>query len=128
MGRDDPQIPMNPPEFMLAPHSMTDAKYNLWGSGVSYAEQLLEGLEYEEYNITYLMPPSLFRYMLNLSFLFSLFFFSFLFFMTSNVGNCNRGDLLSVSPLILHISLGRFMLMVRMALLRSMSCPIILTS
>ena len=56
MGRDDPQISMDPPEFMLALHSMIDAKYNSWGSGVSYAEWLLEGLDYEEFNITYLMP------------------------------------------------------------------------
>ena len=28
MGMDDPLIPRDPLEFMLAPHSMTDAKYN----------------------------------------------------------------------------------------------------
>ena len=47
---------MDPLEFMLAPHSMTNAKYNSWGSGVSYAEWLLEGLDYEEFNITRPMP------------------------------------------------------------------------
>ena len=31
MGMDDPQIPKDPPKFMLAPHSMTDVKYNSWG-------------------------------------------------------------------------------------------------
>ena len=41
---------------MLAPHSMTDAEYNTWGSGISYAEWLLEGLDYEEFNHTCLMP------------------------------------------------------------------------
>ena len=56
MGKDDPQIPKDPPEFMLAPHFMTDVEYNLWGSGVSYAKRLLEGLDYEKFNITYLMP------------------------------------------------------------------------
>ena len=35
---------------------MTEAEYNLWGSGVSYAERLLEGLDYEEFNITRFMP------------------------------------------------------------------------
>ena len=35
---------------------MTNSKYNLWGSGVPYAEWLLEGLDYEEFNITCLMP------------------------------------------------------------------------
>ena len=56
MGRDDPQILMDHPEFMLAPHSMTDAEYNLWKSGIPYAGRLLEGLDYEEFNITCLMP------------------------------------------------------------------------
>ena len=41
---------------MLAPHSMTDVEYNLWGSDVSYAERLLKGLDYEEFNISHLMP------------------------------------------------------------------------
>ena len=56
MGRDDPQILMDPPEFMLALHSMTDVEYNSWRRGVSYAERLLKGLNYEEFNITRLMP------------------------------------------------------------------------
>ena len=47
---------MDPPEFMLAPHFMIDAKYNSWGNGVPYTRQLLEGLDYEEFNITRLMP------------------------------------------------------------------------
>ncbi|KAK9991787.1 hypothetical protein SO802_026772 [Lithocarpus litseifolius] len=47
---------MDPPEFMLAAHSMTDAEYNSWGIGVSYAEWLLKELDYEEFNITRLMP------------------------------------------------------------------------
>ena len=64
--------------------------------------------------------------MLNL-FFFSFFSFS-LFVMTSNVGNCNRGDLLLVSPLILRTSFGRSMLVVLMALLRSVLCPVILMS
>ena len=55
MGRDDPQISMDPPEFMLALHSMIDAKYNSWGNGVSYAKRLLKGLDFEEFNITRLM-------------------------------------------------------------------------
>ena len=43
MGRDDPQISMDPLEFMLSSLSMIDAEYNSWGRGVSYAERLLEG-------------------------------------------------------------------------------------
>ena len=44
MGRDDPQILMDPPKFMLALNSMINAEY------------LFEGLDYEEFNITLLMP------------------------------------------------------------------------
>ena len=54
-------------------------------------------------------------------------FFS-LFVMTTNVRNCNRGDLPSMSPLILHISIRRSTPMTQMALLGSMSCPLILMS
>ena len=49
----------------------------------------------------------LFRYMLQLLYFFSFFFT--LFVMTPNVRNFNRGELLLISPLILHISLGRSM-------------------
>ena len=66
--------------------------------------------------------PLLFKYMINLFF----FCFFFVFVMTSNMGNCNRGDLLPVSPLILYTSLEWSMLMAQMALLRSVSCLIIL--
>ena len=59
----------------------------------------------------------------------TLFLLSFsLLVMTTDTGNCNRGDLLLVSPLILHTSLGQSMLMARMALLESASCPVILMS
>ena len=56
VGRDGLQIPMDPPEFVLAPHTMTDAEYNSWESGISYAKRLLERLDYEEFNISHLMP------------------------------------------------------------------------
>ena len=56
VGMNDPQIPRDPPEFMLALHSMTDVEYNSWGSDTSYAERLLEGLDYDEFNITHFMP------------------------------------------------------------------------
>ena len=85
MGRDDPQIPRDPPEFMLAPHFMTDAKYNSWGSGVSYTERLLEGLDYEEFNITRLIPSLTVQiYAQTLDLFLSLFFLC-------HVGNCNGG-------------------------------------
>ena len=120
MGRDNPQILMDPLEFMLAPHFIADAKYNSWGSGVPYAKQLLKELDYKEFNITHLLHSFIVQvYAHSLSF----FFF---FVMTSNVGNCNRGDLLPVSPLALRISLGQSMLKALMALLESVLCPVIL--
>ena len=122
VGKDDLQIPMDPPEFMLAPHSMIDAEYNSWGSRVPYARRFLKGLDCEEFNITRLMP-SLTVQVYAQSLL--LLFFSFtLFVMTFNVENCNKRNLLSVSQLILHISFRRSM----MALLRNMLCPIITMS
>ena len=56
MGQDDPKIPMDPLEFMLTPHFMTNAEYNSLGSGVPYVGRLIDGLLYEEFNITRLMP------------------------------------------------------------------------
>ena len=66
---------MDPPKFMLAPPSMTDVEYNSWGSDVSYAKQLLEGLDYEEFSITRLMPSLTIQVYAQ-----SLFYFLFLFF------------------------------------------------
>ena len=126
MGRDDPQIPMDPLEFMLTLHSMTNVEYNLWRSGVPYTRRLLEGLDYEEFNITRLMP-SLTTQVYAQSLILLLFSFS-LFVMTSNMDICNRRSLLPISPLTLHISLGQSMLMALMDLLRSVSCLIVLMS
>ena len=48
--------PRDPPEFMFALQSMTVVEFNSWRSGVSNAELLLKGLDYEEFNITRLLP------------------------------------------------------------------------
>ena len=56
VGMDDPQIPRGPSKFILALHSMTDAEYNSWRSGISYAKWLLEGLDYDVFNIIHLVP------------------------------------------------------------------------
>ena len=74
VGRDKPQILMDPPKFMLAPHSMNDAEYNSWGSTVSYAKWLLEGLDYEEFNITHLMHSLTIQVYAQSLFLLSFFF------------------------------------------------------
>ena len=47
---------MDPLEFMLTPHSMTNVEYNSWRSGIPYARRLINGLDYEEFNINCLMP------------------------------------------------------------------------
>ena len=56
VGKDDPQVLMDHLEFMLAPHFMIDVEYNSWGNGIPYVGWLIEGLDYEEFNITCLMP------------------------------------------------------------------------
>ena len=38
---EEPQVPMDPP-FMLAPFSMSKAKYQLWHGGIVYTDRLLE--------------------------------------------------------------------------------------
>ena len=105
---------MDPPEFMLAPQSMTDVEYDSWGV-FPMLSGFLRGWTIRSLTSLALCLPLLFRYILNL--FFSSFFF--LFVITSNVRNCNKGELLLVSPLILHIFLGQSMLMAWMALLKS---------
>ena len=123
VNMDDPQIPRDPLEFMLALHSMTDAEYNSWGVLFPMPNSSLRGWTTRSSTLLALCLLSLSRSMLKLLYFFSLFS---LFVMTLNVRNCNKGDLLLVNPLILHISLGQSMLMAWMALLGSVLCPIIL--
>ena len=68
---------MDPSEFMLVPHSMTDAEYNSWESGISYAKRLLERLDYEEFNISHLMPSLNVQVYAQSLFIFIYFFFLF---------------------------------------------------
>ena len=56
VGEDVPQVPMDPPVFMLAPLSMTDVEYQLWRSGIPYTQWVSDELDYEEFNDTRLMP------------------------------------------------------------------------
>ena len=58
---------------------MIDVEYNLWGTSVSYAEWLLKGLDYEEFNITRLMPSLTAQVCA-----YSLLFLFLMFVMTSN--------------------------------------------
>lgn len=47
---------MDPPPFILAMLSMTDAEYQLWRNGIPYAERLVGDLDYEEFSEARLMP------------------------------------------------------------------------
>ena len=79
VGEDAPQVPMDPPEFMLAPLSMTVAKYALWRHGTAYVDRVREELDYDEFNYNRLIPPLLSRYAPSFylfSFLLSFFAFS----------------------------------------------------
>ena len=75
MNMDDPQIPRDPLEFMLALHSITDAEYNSWG-GVLFPmpNSSLRGWTTRSSTLLALCLLSLSRYMLKLLYFFSLFF------------------------------------------------------
>ena len=62
VGEDAPQIPMDPLMFMLAPLSMTEAEYQLWRNGISYAERVTNEMDNDEFNDTRHMPLSLLWY------------------------------------------------------------------
>ena len=42
--------------FMLAPRSMTNAKYSQWGPGIPFTNQVINESDYEEFSGTHLMP------------------------------------------------------------------------
>ena len=70
MGEDAPQVPIDPLEFILAPLSMTDAKYQLWRSGILYTQRVSKERDYDEFNNTRLMPsltPTVYSLSLSLS-------------------------------------------------------------
>lgn len=48
---------MDPPAFMLALLSMSDAGYQLWRGGIAYAQQLLGDLDYDDFDKGRLMSP-----------------------------------------------------------------------
>ncbi|KAK9998069.1 hypothetical protein SO802_017672 [Lithocarpus litseifolius] len=41
---------------MLAPHSMTNVEYNLWGPGIPFTRRVTVDLDYDEFSGTHLMP------------------------------------------------------------------------
>ena len=54
-GKDATQVPRDPPVFMLAPRSMTNAEYDLWGPGIPFTEQVMTELDYDEFSGTRLL-------------------------------------------------------------------------
>ncbi|KAL0004867.1 hypothetical protein SO802_012428 [Lithocarpus litseifolius] len=54
VGEDVPRVSMDPPQFILAPLSITDAEYQR--NGIPYAGRLVDDLYYDEFNETCLMP------------------------------------------------------------------------
>ena len=51
-----PQVPTEPPKFMLTPRSMTIMKYDLWGLGIPYTKLVTDEVDNDEFNETCLMP------------------------------------------------------------------------
>ena len=129
VGEDALQVPMDPPEFILSPLSMTDAEYTLWSPGVAYVNQLKEELDYVEFNRTRLMPTLTIKVLSFFpSFPFLLSSFAFLYMVIFNCNAYTRMPLLLVSLLTLLMCLGRSMLMALMAILGSILCPATQTS
>ena len=54
-GKDTPLVPIDPLVFMLAPHSMTNEEYDLWGLGIPFTNQVTDELDYDEFSRTRLM-------------------------------------------------------------------------
>ena len=50
MGEDAPQVPMDPPTFMLALLLMIDAEYQLKRGGIVYIKWLLGDLDYMDFS------------------------------------------------------------------------------
>ena len=101
MGEDAPQVPMDPLEFILTPLSMTDAKYQLWRSGILYTQQVSEEMDYDEFNNTCLTPsltPTIYSLSLSLSLSFSLFSFISLFLCIASHNDVHIGYLCQVGP------------------------------
>ena len=51
-----PQVPTDPLVFMLAPYSMTNVEYDLWGPGIPFTKRVMVELKYDEFSGTRLMP------------------------------------------------------------------------
>ena len=56
LAREDaPRGPIDPLVFMLAPRSMTDAEYDLWGPSIPFTNQVTYELEYDKFSGARLM-------------------------------------------------------------------------
>ena len=95
-----PQVPMDPPPFMLAPLSMMDAEYQLWRNGIPYAQQLFDDLGYDEFSETCLM--SFFPIEVCI---FSLSFFHSLHLTYVTYDDAQYGDHVRMCLVVLHVAL-----------------------
>ena len=50
---------MDPLMFILAPRSMTNVEYDLWGLGILYTKRVTIELDYDEFNETRLREREL---------------------------------------------------------------------
>lgn len=108
MGVDTPQVSMDPPPFVLALLSITDAEYQLWRNGIPYAQQLVDDLDS--------CLPFLLKYvssLFHLSFLFTLHILHVMIF------KCGDHVRMWVVLLTLLTCLGRSIPMALMTSLRS---------
>jgi len=121
VGDDTPQVPMDPPTFILSPLSMPDVEYLLWKGGIAYTKRLLGDQGYEGFSEGCFMTHFPIRIYI-LSFPSSLLFFLYLMYVvTLRCDECFRVKpvQLLVALLILFICLGQSMPMVWMELLGS---------
>ena len=69
MAKDEPQVPIDPPSFMLSPISMNDVEYQTWNCGINYTNHILGD---DDYSIRAASCLPLVLWYVTLSILFSL--------------------------------------------------------
>ena len=55
VGEDASQVPLDPPQFMLASLSIIDGMYHLWRVSIPYGKLLMDDVEYDKFSETHLM-------------------------------------------------------------------------
>ena len=125
-----PQVPTDPLVFMLAPYSMTNVEYDLWGPGSPFTKRVMVELKYDEFSGTRLMP-SLIATVCVLASLIpfqSVIICILCTLVTFKQNTCVRLALLLVLSLTLSVCPSRSIPMALMALLGSLPLGTIQTS